>query len=866
MKMKMRRWFLAAAAILFAIAMAGCPVGTDPIPTPTPTPPPPLPTPDLAWTTPFELATDARIQALALGLTDHEAIFGFDADPDPDAEPVMPLSPVAPEGSPMLTITTMAGPGDQAVSIRVATGVLIPAVGDDFENLPGTNPDDGPEPGGLWREFTGYNPSWGPGLGLSAELVPFRVGDRIRFVGELLDMGSQGGWPTDNPQAPDWGAPIVPPEFGWQGRWWPADGTPRLVLTVGVGDTHGEHDRLLPNRVVWYRNTAGSFDHEITLTPADIAAIARANADLADEEDVASIRLGLAGINMEMRIDNIVFTPHAGPPTPTPPPASVNVTPSTADVVQGQTQQFSATVLPAGAPQAVTWSVDPEAAGTITQGAAGGLLTLAATATGTVTVRATATGTTTYGTATVTVIPPAGIPDAYTGLEISIVAEDGSSRIIEAIIAANSRGYAGIDADGNLIASSQAWDGEDVYVYIEFEEPLLLSDFYTFEMTWDISPAPMPNPWTGVYFGIALVSDFDNEDAVIAEDSIWLPGPYATFEGNFDLRGNTEPIVGIRINRGDDIFDMVTISDMAFTWREAPLDVTITIDGEEVPALLVVGSIEGDYILPVDGALDIWVYPPVYIGDMSYITLEWTPGSTNWHFQMSLAFGDDTIDLVNPAGAGEMANSITLDINEMVADWSAGVDPDWYLTGISFSGINFDPAEIAITSISIYRGDNGDNDDPTPTPTPPPLGGLIIGDEPVAFDLVTGTFDNGYMVTDRQFDENVPAYVEVLGIELDEPVYIGDLSYVTVNLRPYAGWDGGSFAIRLTFDDDKIVVVATDWVAGSPFNSFTLGLGERPGWATSPEVEDTSGYLVSFTLTVGGEAMGRDIASIVFSE
>lgn len=316
--MKKNRWFSVAVAFAAALVIACGGGAGDPRPPPEepPLPPPTVPE-DQAWTAPFDLATDARIQALAPGITDPAVIFGF--SDDPEAEPERPYSPVAPEGAPMLSIETVRGPGEQ-ISIRVETGILIPVEdGPDFVNIPGTNPEPGPEEGGLWRHFTGYNPSWGPGLGLSAELINFRIGDTVRFVGELLEIGDQGGWPTDAPEAEEWGAPNVPPGLGWSGPWWPAASSPRLVITIGVVAVHGEHDRLLPNNVVWSQNSVGPFDRTITLTQAHLDAIARAHVDLADEEEtVPSIRLGLAGLNMAMRVDNIVFTPVEGPPAETP--------------------------------------------------------------------------------------------------------------------------------------------------------------------------------------------------------------------------------------------------------------------------------------------------------------------------------------------------------------------------------------------------------------------------------------------------------------------------------------------------------------------------------------------------------------------
>ena len=91
-----------------------------------------------------------------------------------------------------------------------------------------------------------------------------------------------------------------------------------------------------------------------------------------------------------------------------PPPGSVSVTPSSATLVQGVggTRQFSAAVGPAGAPQAVTWTVSPQPAG-VTISSAGLLTVGTGVSVPTLTVRATATGhPAVSGTATVTLTPP----------------------------------------------------------------------------------------------------------------------------------------------------------------------------------------------------------------------------------------------------------------------------------------------------------------------------------------------------------------------------------------------------------------------------------------------------------------------------
>jgi hypothetical protein len=98
-------------------------------------------------------------------------------------------------------------------------------------------------------------------------------------------------------------------------------------------------------------------------------------------------------------------------------PATVTVTPSAVYVAQDGQQQFSVTVGPLGAPQAVIWSIEPAGAGTITTG---GLLTVTNADAGEVlTITATAVNhPTVAGTATVTVPEPititiTGIPTEY---------------------------------------------------------------------------------------------------------------------------------------------------------------------------------------------------------------------------------------------------------------------------------------------------------------------------------------------------------------------------------------------------------------------------------------------------------------------
>ena len=650
--MKMRLWFSVAVALAAALVIS-CGGGGGPGPLPPPPPPPPI-DPDVAWTAPFNLATDQRIQALALGLTNHADIFGF--DDDPDAPPARPLSPVAPEGSQMLSIETVAGPGGQ-VSIRVETGVLIPLEeGPHFVNIPGSHPD-----GGLFEEFTGYNPSWGPGLGLSAEIINFQVGDTIRFVGELLDMGLAGGWPTDGPWQQY--ADPIPEGMGFTGRWWPADGTPRLTLTVGVMDRHGEHDRILPNREIWFRTATGPFDHTITLTPADITAIARAHAELIDEDEVPSIRLGLAGLNMAMRVDNIVFTPIDDVDDP----CDCGVS---------------------GCPVATCDCDDGGCACDCAANDCGGIGDCLACE---------------------CYIPPLG---AYDGIEITIVGEQDTVTVM-ASIAPAFRHLAKVDDDsGDLYVAdvSAVWSATGAYILLEFADPPVLNDFFNFSMSWDTGIATGDwIEWTGPYFAFELLYDLDTGSEPIADGSGWTAGPANTVVTTIDLRGNTDPIVGIRIlgsQGGGFAFDSVTLYDITLEWREPPVSITVNIDGAQESGQLVVGELDGTNIIPVNAGIEISLDDPVAMATGFSVEVSWggTALASAW-FAVSLRFDCGAeVSLATWFGNVASPSSFTFNYGHW-EDWSdqfASVTGD--LVGIVFVGFGTSDPLPHITALSISTG------------------------------------------------------------------------------------------------------------------------------------------------------------------
>jgi len=128
----------------------------------------------------------------------------------------------------------------------------------------------------------------------------------------------------------------------------------------------------------------------------------------------------LAGIAF-LSLIGFAITACDSPTGGTPPvmPASVTLTPIDAYVVAGGTQQFSAAVTPAAASQALTWSVVPETAGSITAG----LLRLSGAHAGQiVTVRATASGhAAIYREATVTVTAPGHTPEPEYSISLNVM-------------------------------------------------------------------------------------------------------------------------------------------------------------------------------------------------------------------------------------------------------------------------------------------------------------------------------------------------------------------------------------------------------------------------------------------------------------
>ena len=160
--------------------------------------------------------------------------------------------------------------------------------------------------------------------------------------------------------------------------------------------------------------------------------------------------------------------------TKTPTVIGITVMPATANVAQGGTQPFSATVSGTGAyPTTVTWSIDETDKNAGTSISALGELTVAAveTLSKTLTIRATTTlaGSTVSGTATVTVIaPPPPPPDplddwsasigynnTLTAGDITLAADtDGDSDVMKLTWNIANTGTPGVDAFGDVVLSA----------------------------------------------------------------------------------------------------------------------------------------------------------------------------------------------------------------------------------------------------------------------------------------------------------------------------------------------------------------------------------------------------------------------------
>jgi|GEM_PF-2599306 len=138
--MRMSKWILAAAAVVVAIALAGCPMPTRPGDGP-----PGGGEEGEVWTTLFELATHEPFQALAIGTTGNENVFGGGGT-------ILP-TPLNGAGNPGATIVDSPVAG-QARSLRLASGAV----------------------------------DWGQGFDMPRENFGFQVGDTITITGEILDL------------------------------------------------------------------------------------------------------------------------------------------------------------------------------------------------------------------------------------------------------------------------------------------------------------------------------------------------------------------------------------------------------------------------------------------------------------------------------------------------------------------------------------------------------------------------------------------------------------------------------------------------------------------------------------------------------
>lgn len=157
--------------------------------------------------------------------------------------------------------------------------------------------------------------------------------------------------------------------------------------------------------------------------------------------------------------------------------------------------------------------------------------------------------------------------------------------------------------------------------------------------------------------------------------------------------------------------------------------------------------------------------------------------------------------------------------------------------GIAVLGQN----QIRIDDIVFQRGG-------TLPPPPPPR---IVTIDGTSGTLTRGTVVGGYIVGEigTGYGGATNIFVE---IELDEAVYIGDLSYVALNLVAFSGWRGGSFTHTLSFDCGGEVWVGTNW-ADVVNNSVVLSFDTRADWMDDTTVDDTSGYLTGLLVTMAGD-------------
>ncbi|PWD50373.1 glucose dehydrogenase [Serinibacter arcticus] len=124
-------------------------------------------------------------------------------------------------------------------------------------------------------------------------------------------------------------------------------------------------------------------------------------------------RVGFGSFDNTGRLRNLTVT--ATPVEEPVVPAAVIVTPATAELEVGETVQLSAAVVPAGAPQEVTWSSSAVGAATVSES---GLVTSVAPGTATVTATSVADGAV-AGTATITVVEADVPPEPITFVDVA---------------------------------------------------------------------------------------------------------------------------------------------------------------------------------------------------------------------------------------------------------------------------------------------------------------------------------------------------------------------------------------------------------------------------------------------------------------
>jgi len=248
--MKMKRWFLAAVAIVVAIALAGCPMndnddnnnnqqGDD-------------------WIVLWSLAGDSHFQGLTVGETDLEVMFG---DEDSD----LPLGPRS--------------------------------LDEDFEIEAIASPVTGQNISLLITAYMPVGECWGAGVALFVDNIVyddlgFLVGDRVTVIGEVLEIGEGVTcWWCDTCQGDAHAAP----------------GGAVTLATTGFYEEPWDNPLNVDPIVLASRDSVGPINFSVILTPAHVTNInLGVAAPRPDDGRSLAVGMEILGQN-QIRIDNIIL-------------------------------------------------------------------------------------------------------------------------------------------------------------------------------------------------------------------------------------------------------------------------------------------------------------------------------------------------------------------------------------------------------------------------------------------------------------------------------------------------------------------------------------------------------------------------------